>query len=42
MQAKDPHQTIAARPEYAIRLANPNVWEASTGYNSLQHTLRVQ
>ncbi|WP_208014340.1 DUF4832 domain-containing protein [Meiothermus sp. CFH 77666] len=38
----DPAPNLAGRPEYAIRLANPNVWEATTGYNSLQHTLKVQ
>ncbi len=38
----DPAPSLASRPEYAIRLANQNVWEATTGYNSLQHTLRVQ
>ena len=32
---------IANRPEYAIRLANENVWEAATGYNKLNHTLTV-
>jgi len=38
----DPAPSLASRPEYAIQLANLNVWEATTGYNSLQHTLRVQ
>jgi hypothetical protein len=38
----DPYPSIAARPEYAIRLANPDVWEASTGYNRLNQTVRVQ
>jgi hypothetical protein len=38
----DPAPNLANRPEYAIRLANPNVWEAATGYNLLQHTLKVQ
>jgi hypothetical protein len=37
----DPVPALAARPEYAIRLANPNTWEASTGYNNLNHTLTV-
>ena len=32
---------IANRPEYAIRLANENTWEAATGYNNLNHTLTV-
>lgn len=38
----DPAPNLAARPEYAIRLANLDVWEATTGYNALQHTLKVQ
>jgi hypothetical protein len=33
---------LSSRPEYAIRLANQNTWEASTGYNNLQTTLKVQ
>lgn len=31
----DPTTSLYKRPEYSIRLANKNVWEASTGYNSL-------
>jgi hypothetical protein len=31
----DPAPTLRKRPEYSIRLANQNVWEPSTGYNSL-------
>ncbi len=30
-----PERSIYARPEYAVRLANADVWEAETGYNSL-------
>ena len=42
----DPQASIYDRPEYAIRLANalPNtndVWEASTGYNNLGHTITI-
>ncbi len=33
---------LASRPEYSIRLANPNVWEASTGYNALQASVKLQ
>ncbi|AFZ00157.1 DUF4832 domain-containing protein [Calothrix sp. PCC 6303] len=29
------------RPEYSIRFANKDVWENSTGYNSLLHTVTV-
>jgi len=28
-------------PQYAIRLANRRVWEETTGYNNLRHTLTV-
>lgn len=37
----DSAPTLAARPEYAIRFANENMWETSTGYNNLNHTLNV-
>ena len=37
----DPVLALNARPEYSIRLANQNTWEASTGYNDLNHTLVV-
>ena len=37
----DSAPTLAGRPEYAIRLANDNVWESITGYNSLNYTLNV-
>lgn len=30
-----PERTIYARPDFAIRLANRDVWEPETGYNSL-------
>lgn len=38
----DPSPNLASRPEYSIRLANQNIWEANTGYNSLQASLKVQ
>ena len=37
----DPVPALATRPEYAIRLANLNTWEASTGYNNLNRALVV-
>jgi hypothetical protein len=37
----DAYASIAARPEYSIRLANNDTWEASTGYNKLNHTIKV-
>jgi hypothetical protein len=36
-----PETSLADRTEYAIRLANENVWESTTGYNRLLHTLQV-
>lgn len=36
-----PEQGIAKRADYSIRLANTNVWESTTGYNDLHHTLTV-
>ncbi len=38
----DPMTSLYNRPEYAIQLANPNVWEAKTGLNNLGHKLEVQ
>jgi hypothetical protein len=35
LRLADPCTTLYSRPEYSIRLANKNVWEDSTGYNSL-------
>ncbi|MBU2669639.1 DUF4832 domain-containing protein [Actinoplanes bogorensis] len=37
----DPSPRIAAVPAYAIRLANPGVWDAAQGRNNLGATLRV-
>ncbi len=37
----DPYPALYDRPEYSIRLANAEVWEAHTGYNDLRHTLVV-
>lgn len=37
----DPKRTLSKRPEYSIRLANQNVWEASTGYNALLRSITV-
>jgi hypothetical protein len=38
----DKYVTLRKRPEYSIRFANDGMWEATTGYNNLQHTLRIQ
>lgn len=37
----DPLSSLNQRPEYSIRLANQNVWQASTGYNSLLQSVIV-
>jgi hypothetical protein len=37
----DQYSSIEKRPEFAIRLANQNMWETSTGYNSLNRVLKV-
>ncbi len=41
LHLSDPEVSLHDRPEYAIRLANPNVWEATTGYNRLLVTIQV-
>lgn len=38
----DPYASINTRPEYAIRLANQDMWEDNTGYNNLKYSLTVQ
>ena len=38
----DKYTSIAKRTEYAIRLANENVWEEATGYNKLNVTIDIQ
>jgi hypothetical protein len=37
----DSSASLRNRPEFAIQLANNNVWEASTGFNNLNHTVGV-
>jgi len=37
----DPAGSIRNRPEYSIRLANKDVWEDATGYNSLLHKVTI-
>lgn len=38
----DPSPALYDKPAYSIRLANDNMWEASTGYNNLGHLLTVK
>lgn len=37
----DPEKSLNTNPAYSIRLANKNVWEPLTGYNSLLHSVTV-
>jgi len=37
----DPYPSIHDRPEYSIRLANKNLWQADTGYNSLLASVTI-
>ena len=37
----DPEYRLHDRPDYAIRLANDNLWEDSTGNNSLNHQIKI-
>jgi hypothetical protein len=38
----DAAPALRARPEYAIRLANPNVWDAASGANDLRAVVNVK
>lgn len=38
----DESASISARPEYAIRLANEDLWEETTGYNRLNHAITIK
>ncbi len=35
------NNAVANRPEYSIQLANTNTWEASTGFNDLNHIISI-
>jgi hypothetical protein len=37
----DEYASIAKKPEFSIRMANTGVWEETTGYNKLNHTIKV-
>ena len=38
----DKYVSIASRPEYAIRMANKDMWEINTGYNKLSAAIMIQ
>ena len=37
----DPSPALAKRAEYSIQVANQNMWEPDTGFNSLHHTIII-
>lgn len=37
----DPFKSIHDRAEYSIHLANKDIWEPATGYNKLNHKIKV-
>ncbi len=37
----DKYETLAGNPNYSIRLANQNTWDPATGYNKLNHQLKI-
>ncbi|WP_162256899.1 DUF4832 domain-containing protein [Noviherbaspirillum sp. Root189] len=37
----DPEVELSDRPEYSVRFANDGVFEAATGFNSLQHEVAI-
>jgi len=41
LQMPDPMPTLQNRAVYAIQLANENLWEEETGYNSLLHSINI-
>jgi Domain of unknown function (DUF4832)/Domain of unknown function (DUF4874) len=38
----DAEPSLAARPDYALRLANANIWESATGYHRLSGSVQVR
>ncbi len=37
----DKYESLANNPNYSIRLANQNIWDATTGYNKLNHKITI-
>jgi hypothetical protein len=37
----DGYKSLQGNPAYSVRLANEGVWEAVTGYNQLQHIVKI-
>ena len=38
----DGYKSLQKNTAYSIHLANENIWEASTGFNSLQHIIQIK
>lgn len=41
MHLADPIELLHNRPDYSIRVANSGLWEDSTGFNLLNHTVQI-
>jgi len=41
LKLSDPAPRLANNSDYSIRLANQNIWDASTGLNNLNHSLEI-
>lgn len=41
LKLPDANSTLSTRPEYSIQLANVGTWESTTGYNNLNHIVKV-
>jgi len=37
----DPNAGLSSRPQYAIRLANANLWRTTSGWNDLGHSITI-
>ncbi|HYD97129.1 MAG TPA: hypothetical protein VEC01_17505, partial [Noviherbaspirillum sp.] len=37
----DPAPSLRGRPDFSIRFANEDTWEAATGFNRLNHIVRI-
>ena len=38
----DASESLSKRPEYAVQLCSENMWEPTTGYNNLHHTVQIK
>jgi hypothetical protein len=38
----DKYPSISLRPEYAVRLANTDLWEETTGFNKLSAEVEIR